>query len=383
MRILHVITRMDRGGSAINTLVTATEQAAAGHAVALLFGLSLESAMAVNELAAVDAGLAQFRALGGEVMVEHALRRTIGWRDAVAWWRIRETIQQFTPDVVHTHTSKGGVLGRLAARTPWPKRLRIRVVHTPHGHIFHGYFSPAKVRLFIGLERWLAQRTDVLIALTRAERDDHLALGIGRVAQWRVVPSGVDVDQIIQRIAALRSVAVDSGERRSWQAVSVGRLTKVKGMDRLLLAWGKVVQQRSDARLVIVGDGELRADLEQQRDRLGLGHAVHFAGWDDPVVWLAVAERFVLLSRNEGMGRVVVEAMAAGLPCVVADVCGLAELVDGRVGAVVDAEDAAVVAQALLADYGCEIRQSARMRSQRYSVRAMMQGVQAAYENNL
>ncbi|MDX8408543.1 MAG: glycosyltransferase [Mariprofundales bacterium] len=371
MRICHVITRMDRGGSAINTLITATEQARAGHAVALLFGPSHESAMQANEVAAVDEGLGLFRDAGGEERVLVRLQRSLGWADVAACWSIRQSLRAFAPDVVHTHTSKGGVLGRIAALG-----LGARVVHTPHGHIFHGYFSSAKTRFFILLERLLAAITDVLIALTNAERDDHLALAIGRPAQWRVVPSGVDVERIQKRVEALRQ----QQDARPWLAVCVGRLTPVKGMDRLLAAWVEVVKLRPHARLTIVGDGELRGALEVQRERLGLIDAVHFAGWDDPLPWLAAAERFVLLSRNEGMGRAVVEALAAGLPCVVANVCGLAELVDDEVGAVVDGEDASAVARALVADYGCEMEKKARVRSERYSVTAMIEGVQAAYE---
>lgn len=368
VRIAHIITRLDRGGSAVNTLITAAGQARAGHAVLLLCGPADDSAMGAAEQAALARDLDAFRAAGGRLERVAALRREIGLHDAVGWWAIRRRLRRFAPQVVHTHTSKGGVLGRLAALG-----LGARVVHTPHGHIFHGYFSPAKTALFIAIERLLAHACDTLIALTVAERDDHLARAIGRPEQWRVVPSGVDVAAIAARVERLRA---GRGKRR-WQAVSVGRLEPVKGMDRLLRAWAEVARRKPHARLAIVGDGRERAALEALACSLALGEAVHFAGWDDPLPWLADAERFVLLSRNEGMGRAVVEAMAAGLPCIVSDVCGLAELVDDTVGAVVDGDDPPAVARALLAGYDCQTALARRAR--RYSVEAMMEGVWRAY----
>ncbi|MDX8414416.1 MAG: glycosyltransferase [Mariprofundales bacterium] len=371
MRIAHVITRMDRGGSAINTLVTATEQAKAGDTVLLLCGASHESNMSAQELQAAEQGLSRFTAAGGEVAVVTTLCRAIGWADCAAWWQLRKMLRLFAADVVHTHTSKTGVLGRLAAIG-----LGVWVVHTPHGHVFHGYFSPAKTKFFMILERLLARVTDRLIALTKAERDDHLRLKIGGAAQWQVVPSGVAVEQIAERVAVLR----DKRKPDLLHAVCVGRLTAIKGMDRLLRAWVEVIKQQPQAQLTVVGDGELRENLIAQSRTLGIDASVHFVGWDDPVPWLAQADRFVLLSHNEGMGRAVVEAFAAELPCIVADVCGLAELVDSSVGAVVDGDDAVAVAAALLASYGCQ--DELYRRAQCYSVAAMINGVGRAYESD-
>ncbi|MDQ6963452.1 MAG: glycosyltransferase [Mariprofundales bacterium] len=371
MRIAHVITRMDRGGSAINTLVTATEQAESGETVMLLCGASRESNMSPQESRAVEEGVSRFVDVGGVVVVVAELYRAIGWADVVALRQLRARLRKFHPDVVHTHTSKSGVLGRLAAL-----RLGARVVHTPHGHVFHGYFSPLKTRLFIWLERVLAHATTSLIALTRAERDDHLQLHIGRSGQWHVVPSGVAVESIAERVTHLRS----TGEQQPLHAISVGRLTPIKGMDRLLYAWCEVVKREPQAQLTIVGDGELRDELIAQSSQLGVATSVHFAGWDDPVPWLAKGDRFILLSRNEGMGRAVVEAFAAGLPCIVADVCGLAELVDGSVGAVVDGDDASAVATAVIASYDCQA--ALQRRAQLYSVAAMVTAIGRIYESD-
>lgn len=367
MRILHLITRMDGGGSAVNTLISATGQQRAGHEVVLAHGVG---SIGAAEQEKVEMNLAAFRQLGGRVVQLEALQREIGWHDLRA---LRQILHLFAEgfDLIHTHTSKAGALGRLFGH-----RSAV-VVHTPHGHVFHGYFGPLKTALFISIERLLARRSDALIALTRAERNDHLRYRIGRPEQWHVVPSGVDVQRISRQVAQLRR----QGDSARWHAVSVGRLEPVKGMDRLISAWAVVLQEKPEARLAIVGDGAERGALEQQCHKLKVAHRVHFAGWTDPIPFLANAERFCLLSRNEGMGRAVVEAMAAGLPCIVSDVCGLTDLVDASVGLRVKAEDPEEVARALLADWDDKVSRQIRHRAEAYSVEAMLAGLEDVYQH--
>lgn len=368
MKILHIITRMDGGGSAVNTLITSQEQAKEGHDVTLVFGPSEDSDMSVAEHDKVKVGLALFEEQGGHIQVLPGLQRELGWHDIQAVSDIRAMdLQAF--DIVHTHTSKAGALGRFAAAG------KTHVVHTPHGHIFHGYFGALKNKIFLAVERYLAKKTDVLIALTQAERDDHLALAVGRPEQWVVVPSGVDITVISEWVWE-HPVPV---EHKPWDTVSVGRLVPIKGMERLIKAWAVVVKSKPDARLALVGDGEERRDLERLASRLNIIPNVEFIGWADPLPELAKAKTFALLSYNEGMGRAVVEAMAAGLPCVVSNVCGLKELVDDSVGRVVDAEDTQVVAAALLMDWPRDISRQTRARAEAYSIQAMMQGLSAVY----
>lgn len=369
MRILHVITRMDGGGSAVNTLISATAQARAGHDVTLAFGPSLESDMSAIERRKVNEGLHAFRDAGGRVEIIPSLLRRPGLHDWRAWRRLRGLLRQGF-DIVHTHTSKAGALGRLAADID-----SARLVHTPHGHIFHGYFGRLKSLVFLQVERYLAHRTHALIALTKAEMRDHLQLGVGRPEQWHVIPSGVDIDAIATGVRALRR----QNPQRQWTAVSVGRLVPVKGMDRLLAAWAGVCRRRPDARLAIIGDGPERQRLEALRKDWGLERQVHFAGWRDPIPYLAASRCFVLLSRNEGMGRAVVEAMAAGLPCVVADVCGLTELVTPAVGVRVDADDANAVAAALLEGVHDAMGEAAAERARDFGVEAMVDALERLY----
>ncbi len=370
MKVLHFITRLDGGGSAVNTLISATAQQQAGHAVCLAHGPGVESQMTETERDRLEERLARFREAGGRTRLVPHLLRAPGWRDALAWHEAKRLVAEGY-DIVHTHTSKAGAVGRLAA---W-KRAKA-VVHTPHGHIFHGYFGPMKTRLFVNAERWLARRCDALVALTRAERDDSLALGVGRPEQWHVIPSGVDVRALAHAVDAWR---VAHGDRRTWDVVSVGRLTPVKGMDRLLRAWAHVVEHRPGARLALVGEGGERHALEALARELGVEKSVHFAGWADPVPYLAGARCFALFSRNEGMGRAAVEALAAGLPCVVADVCGLAEVVTPDCGARVNAGDPQAAAQALLDWMDRDVGAAARARAEVYSVERMTDELERLY----
>ncbi len=377
MKILHVITRMDGGGSAVNTLLTAQHQLQAGEDVTLAFGASSRSGMSAVEQKNVAAGLKLFRDGGGRIVSLPALQRELGWHD-VAALRELKTLLATGFDIVHTHTSKAGALGRLAAQSQRKER-GLKVIHTPHGHIFHGYFGWFRNRLFLNIEQWLAKKTDILIALTKAEQDDHLALGVGQPEQWRVVPSGVDVESIMNHLWEKQL----SYEQRTWDTVSVGRLVPIKGMDRLIRAWAMVVKVRPGAKLALIGDGEERRSLERLASRLNILPNVEFAGWAEPLPYLSHAKSFALLSHNEGMGRAVVEAMAASLPCVVSNVCGLKELVDESVGHCVDADDVQAVAKALLSEWPRDMRIAARKRALNYSVAAMMKGLDEIYRDLL
>ena len=373
MKILHLITRMDGGGSAVNTLLTAQHQAKAGHEVTLGFGPSHESAMSAIEQGNVDTGLKVFEEAGGLIEVIKNLQREVGLHDKKALGEIRTLIYKGF-DIVHTHTSKAGALGRMAVDAKI-RAAGTKVVHTPHGHIFHGYFGSLKNKVFLKVEQSLAKKTDILVALTHAERDDHLALDVGKAEQWRVVPSGVDVDAISDWVWEHPL----SDAHKPWHTVSVGRLVPIKAMDRLIRAWSVVVKEKPEAKLALVGDGESKFELEKLASQLNVLGNVEFLGWCNPIPELAKAKSFALLSHNEGMGRAVVEAMAASLPCVVSNVCGLKELVDESVGTVVDGDDPQAVAKALLTEWSREQRVAARERSQHYSVAAMMDGLAGIY----
>ncbi len=303
-RILHVITRLDPGGSATNTLVSADGLRKRGFETALASGPTQ------------DPEQRQARFLEKRHIPFFLLpslgRKVSPVRDLKAYFELVRLLRQHPFDLVHTHTSKAGVLGRLAAR-----RLRLPVVHTPHGHVFYGYFGHAMTRLFIGAEKALAPLTRRIISLTDIETQESLERGIGRREQYVTIPSGIPMARFRRRPGTAGSFRARQGiGPEEFLFVSLGRLTPVKGFDLLLRAFAQAAFT-GPTRLVVVGDGEERAALEALARDLNVHKKVCFTGeLEDPQPALEDGNAFVLASRNEGMGRAFIEAMAAGLPVI-------------------------------------------------------------------
>ncbi|MEW5736093.1 MAG: glycosyltransferase family 4 protein [Thermodesulfobacteriota bacterium] len=351
-RILHVITRMDRGGSAQNTLATC-QGLADRYRQTLVFGPTLESEMGPEEQAEVSRELAEAQDRGVEVLVAQDLVRAISpLKDAGALRELFRIIRERRPQIVHTHSSKAGLLGRLAARA-----ARVpAVIHTPHGHVFSGHFGPAASRVFLAVERAAARITDRTVALTEGERNDYLALKVGAPESIVVIHSGVPLERFSRQSSTPADARESLGLGPDGPVVgTVGWLLPIKGPGTLLAAMGRVWETHPDAVLVYVGQGPLQEELAREASRMGKGKNVIFTGWRSDVENLLPAfDVFVLASENEGMGRAVVEAMAAGKPVAASRVGGIPDLVrDGETGFLVPPGDSPALAGAietLLAD---------------------------------
>jgi glycosyltransferase involved in cell wall biosynthesis len=250
----------------------------------------------------------------------------------------------YRPDIIHTHHSKAGLLGRsVAILTGIPR------VHTFHGHVFEGYFSPRVSAAIVTAERLLATRTSRLIALGPLQHDDLLARGIGRPDRFEVVPLGLDLEKFRGGDRA------DARARLSLPAdavivVFVGRLVPVKRVDRMIRAFSVLHERRPDARLYVIGDGSERPGAEAQAAAAGLADAVVFCGWrSDVATWFAAADFVALSSDNEGTPLAIIEAAAAGRPAVATEVGGVADVVeDGVSGLLAPVDDEAAFAAALI-----------------------------------
>lgn len=260
--------------------------------------------------------------------------------DVRAFVDLVRIMRRFRPDIVHTHTAKAGVLGRLAAMVAL---VPVRV-HTFHGHVLQGYFSPrvtAAVRL---VERLLARRTTALVAVGAQVRDDLLAAGIGRPEQYSVIPPGVAAARVVDRTKARQALRlpVDAPV-----VVFVGRLTGIKRVDRLLEAWRTVATADPNAVLALAGAGDLLDEVQQQA--ASLGDSVRFLGWQSDLAPVyAAADVAVLTSDNEGMPVTLIEASMAGAPCVTTDVGAARDVVLHESTGFVVPTDAAAVADALM-----------------------------------
>jgi len=375
-RVLHVITRLDRGGSATNTLLTVAGLAEAFDQT-LTYGRN-------RELPPLATALPERVAMRE---VPQLVRELAPAQDAGALLALYQMMRRRRVDLVHTHTSKAGILGRVAARLAGVPRI----VHTPHGHVFHGYAGAAKTRLFVLLERWAARFTDRIVALTDQEARDHLARGIGRPDQFVTIPSGVDLEPFDKPagdpIALRASLGLPPG---AVIVGSVGRLEPIKGHRYLVEAVGLLTPRFPDLHLVLAGDGALRAELTAQARAAGIGDRVRCLGWrDDTPAILDALDVFAFPSLNEGMGRALVEAMAAGCPIVASRAGGIPDVLgDGEAGVLVEPGSSPALAagiERLLGDPGlcARLAETGRVRAQRYGLRTMLDRLEQLYRELL
>jgi len=352
IKVIHVITRFDKGGSAENTFLTLRDLDKARYNLVLVTGATSPTNPSVHpgdtETAAIAANLSTLANRDVRVIaVPSLIREPNLFADAAAFFSLIRLIRQERPRIVHTHTSKAGFLGRWAA---WLCRVPI-IVHTPHGHVFWGYFGPCRTRLFIALERWTARITTMLVMLTEREKADHLRFRIAPEEKFTVIHSGVDLSRFRPDPARAATARAALGiPAEALLLATVGRLTAVKGQVTLIRAIAKCLQQGERVFLLILGEGELRSHLEALSAELGIAEAVRFPGWRSDVASVIDAcDIFCLPSLNEGMGKAIVEAMAMGKPVIASDVGGIPDLVvPGENGILVPPGDSNTLAKAIV-----------------------------------
>lgn len=312
-RITHITTHLGRGGATRNVLLSALGLARRGYRVSVYSGpTEVPEGDLIEDCIGAGVRFEELPSLAREIHPTRDLR---------CLSEITRSVRADSPDLVHTHQSKAGFLGRWALK----RFPGIPAVHTPHGHVFYGYFSPRKTRLFESAERRASRWCDRLVALTPQEAQDHLDRDIGRPDQWVVIPSGVD-------LSGLSKYECEIARERfrippdALVLVSVGRLEPVKGfLDFLPYFAASAIP---GVHWVIAGDGSQRIEIERRIEELGLAARVHLAGWvASSAEVLEGADGVLVPSRNEGMGRVVIEAYSMGLPVLAADAGGLPDLV--------------------------------------------------------
>jgi glycosyltransferase involved in cell wall biosynthesis len=295
-------------------------------------------------------------------------RRLQPLNDLIAFIRILRVFLAFRPDIVHTHTAKAGALGRLVALIynaakslkmkveSWVERLSdegaihselpipnrgCKIVHTFHGHILRGYFSPFKSKVFQLIEKMLARFTDAIVAVSEQQKDEMCTkFAIGQPEQYRVIHLGFNLSSFAQDCSSKGKLRSNLGLSENGDTLVgiIGRLTPIKN-HRLFLEAVRLLaieKGHTRARFLIVGDGELRKDLEEMTKRLDLADQVIFTGWirdlpslyaDLDILALTDLDILALTSNNEGTPVAVIEAMAAGVPVVATDVGGVRELI--------------------------------------------------------
>lgn len=261
-------------------------------------------------------------------------------RVLVALYRL---LRRVRPEIVHTHKSKAGVVGRIAA---WLAGVPL-TLHTFHGLVFKGYFSAWKTGLILLVERLLARRTDVLVAVSELQRDELLADRIAAPSRICTVPLGVDLEPFLNRQRGDAGFREELGFGASTRLVGiVARLVPIKGVDVFLSAAGQVADALPDVRFVVIGDGELRAELESAAGETRLGDRVRFTGFRDDMARIyGSLDLSVLSSHHEGLPVALLESVACGCYVVATRVGGVPDLLRSeRIGLMVAPGDARALA---------------------------------------
>ena len=382
-KVMHIITRLDMGGSAQNTLLTCKDLAEKYYTI-LVHGLSLESGMTHREKQTLTGQKSEALAKGVRfVPVSTLVRRIDPFKDLHALFTLLKHIRHEKPALVHTHSSKAGILGRLAAKLAGVPLI----VHTPHGHVFYGHFGLLTSKMFLLMEKVFDVITDRTIALTEGERNDYLTLAVSSAHKIDIIHSGVD----IRRFAPGQTDSVTLKKRlgigiHTRVVGTVGWLLPIKGPMHLLDAMSELWQKEIDSVLIYVGKGDLEDRLRAHALSRGVSNRVLFLGWRSDVNdIMQLFDVFVLPSMNEGMGRVLVEAMAAAKPVVASNVGGIPDLVkhglNGFLARPGDSRELAAYIEKLLGDDHLRTAMGARGRklAENYTVDKMASKIDALY----
>ncbi len=293
------------------------------------------------------------------VYIQEMYRELNPFKDYKAYFKIREIIREFKPDIVHTHAAKAGAVGRLAA---WHEKVPA-IVHTFHGHVFHSYFGPLKTRAFLEIERYLAKRTDAIVTLSEIQRDELAdEFKVAPREKFEIIPLGFDLSKFTEdKDRKRKEFRTQYGVADDEIVISiVGRLVPVKNHALFLNALKEVSSKTSKKiRAFIIGDGELRVQIEQLARDLGLSfdnddlkasNLLTFTSWiRDIDVSNAGSDIIALTSLNEGTPVSLIEAQASGKPIVSTRVGGIANiLIEGRTGLLSDSGDVAGFAANML-----------------------------------
>jgi glycosyltransferase involved in cell wall biosynthesis len=341
MRIVHVITRLILGGAQENTLLSVDDQQHLWHDdVTLITGPAIGPEGSLIERA---------RARQLDLRIIPELRREIHpLRDWQSYRQIVQLLRKIQPQIVHTHSSKAGILGRAAAH-----KLGIPVVHTVHGSPFHPFQSRLVYEAYRRAEKWAAKRCDKLISVCDAMTEQYVAAGVALREKFVTVYSGMEVEPFVEPPRPRDEVRRELGFGSDQIVVGkVARLFELKGHDDVIAAARSVVARNPKVQFLFVGDGLLREALQSEISRAGLADHFVFTGLVPPdriPELIAAMDIVVHASLREGLARVLPQALIAGKPVISYDIDGAREVVlPGQTGFLLPPRSVAEMADAIL-----------------------------------
>lgn len=377
--IVRVIDRLNVGGPAL-------------HAVLTTRGLDATRFKTVLVIGSIEPGEADMAYLLNESGIEYVTLPALGrelrpLRDMLTLWRLYRLFRRQRPDIVHTHKSKAGALGRIAA---FLARVPVRV-HTYHGHVFHGYFGPIKTRAFLFIERALAKVTSRLIALSSGLVDElsgHYC--VAPAGRFSVVRLGFDLEPFAGCERYRGELRAQLGLPSSTKLVGIiGRMVPVKDHDTFIAAAADLAARRDDIHFIFIGGGSGEAQVRQRLDELGLTPRAHLLGWCRQLERLyADLDVVALSSVNEGTPVTLIEAMSAGVPVVATAVGGVPDVLrGGDRGELVPARNPTALSHAIERAFTPTVRQrTSRIRAEvlsEYGVQRLCNDLERIYEELL
>ena len=248
--------------------------------------------------------------------------------DILTFLNLRKVIKHLSPDIVHTHTSKAGVLGRIAAIS---LRKNISIVHTYHGHHLYGYFSRFIVNIIVLIERLISLKTDLLVADSTQVMNDLKKVKVGSKNIWKVIPPGIRSFKIMSQGDARREINI---EESVFAICWIGRFAEIKNPMLALTSYNQLPSKiRDSSKLIMVGEGTLLPECKEYSEKNNLN--VIFPGWESNIgPYLAASNILLITSTNEGFGMVIAEAGFFAVPSLSTDVGGVREFIEDGVNGI-------------------------------------------------
>ena len=321
IKVMRIIARMNIGGPAVQVSGLMRGLSSTDFNHRLYTGYCAEDESDYIKDQAPDVQAIQLDGLGRKVNPR---------ADFLILFRLIKEIRDFKPDIIHTHTAKAGVIGRLASILSLHPSKR---VHTFHGHLLSGYFDPLVTKLVILIERILALKTNILVSVGGKVRDELLAKKIGKLSKYRIFPPGLALKELVSRESALKILGLESD---FVYIPFIGRVTQIKRPDRLLDMVEIVTKQNKNLKFLVAGGGDMLEECKKSARERSL--PVLFLGWRSDIEnILSTSDIVVLTSDNEGTPISLIQAGLAGKPTVSTNVGSVKEIVlDGKTGLITE-----------------------------------------------
>ena len=319
IKVVSIVSRMNLGGVAVLLADLHESLSAPEFSHTLITGVCAENEIDILNGHAEDSSIIQIKTMGRAPSV-------LG--DISTFFTLRKALKQISPDIVHTHTSKAGVLGRIAAIS---LRKNISIVHTYHGHHLYGYFSKFIVNVIVLIERLISLKTNLLIADSTQVMVDLKKVKVGSKNIWRVIPPGIRSLNIMSREDARSEINI---EENVFIICWIGRFAEIKNPLLALTSYNQLPSKvRNISSMIMIGEGKLMPECKEYSEKNNLN--VVFPGWESNIgPYLAAANVLLITSKNEGFGMVIAEAGFFGVPSLSTDVGGVREFIEDGVNGI-------------------------------------------------